>query len=131
LHASRGDRVNQRFPHFLLIQTQYISLQVIASPKGAAISFFLGLLRRSTPRNDSLFNAFVLISYYQHSHPRKPRSIFQPLPSETRGLGERISESWSRRYALLGLFVLPFAPLFDILPSEISSPITLLGEKVW
>jgi len=32
-----------------------MSLQVIASPRGAAISFFMGLLRRSTPRNDKLF----------------------------------------------------------------------------
>jgi len=34
---------------------------VIASPKGAAISFFMGLLRRSAPRNDKLLNAFVLV----------------------------------------------------------------------
>jgi hypothetical protein len=35
---------------------------VIASPKGVAISFFMGLLRRSAPRNDKLFIAFVLVS---------------------------------------------------------------------
>ena len=33
---------------------------VIASPKGAAISFFMGLLRRSAPRNDKLLIAFAL-----------------------------------------------------------------------
>ncbi len=33
---------------------------VIASPKGAAISFFMGLLRRSAPRNDKLLIALVL-----------------------------------------------------------------------
>jgi hypothetical protein len=33
---------------------------VIASPKGVAISLFLGLLRRSAPRNDKLLVAFVL-----------------------------------------------------------------------
>ena len=33
---------------------------VIASPKGAAISFFVGLLRRCAPRNDTLYIAFVL-----------------------------------------------------------------------
>jgi len=38
---------------------------VIASPKGVAISFFMGLLRRpakrGTPRNDKLLIAFVLV----------------------------------------------------------------------
>ena len=34
---------------------------VIAGPKGAAISFFMGLLRRSAPRNDKLLIAFVLV----------------------------------------------------------------------
>jgi hypothetical protein len=34
---------------------------VIASPKGVAISFLLGLLRRSAPRNDKLLVAFVLV----------------------------------------------------------------------
>ena len=33
---------------------------VIASPKGVAISSFMGLLRRSAPRNDKLLVAFVL-----------------------------------------------------------------------
>ena len=37
-----------------------MALHVIASPKGAAISFSMGLLRRSAPRNDGLFIAFVL-----------------------------------------------------------------------
>jgi hypothetical protein len=36
---------------------------VIASPKGAAISFFAGLLRRYALRNDKLLIAFVLVSY--------------------------------------------------------------------
>jgi hypothetical protein len=36
-------------------------LHVIASPKGVAISSISGLLRRFTPRNDKLLNAFVLI----------------------------------------------------------------------
>jgi hypothetical protein len=40
-------------------------LVVIASPKGAAISFFMGLLRRpakrGTSRNDKLPIAFVLV----------------------------------------------------------------------
>ena len=36
---------------------------VIASPKGAAISFFMGLLRRSAPRNDKLLIAFVLVHF--------------------------------------------------------------------
>jgi len=44
----------------LLIQTHLSFLHVIASPKGVAISSFLRLLRRFTPRNDKLFNAFVL-----------------------------------------------------------------------
>jgi hypothetical protein len=35
---------------------------IIASPEGAAISFFMGLLRRSAPRNDKLLVAFVLVS---------------------------------------------------------------------
>jgi len=35
---------------------------VIASPMGAAISFFMGLLRRYAPRKDKPFIAFVLIS---------------------------------------------------------------------
>ncbi len=38
---------------------------VIASPQGAAISLFMGLLRRptkrGTPRNDKLLIAFVLV----------------------------------------------------------------------
>jgi len=34
-------------------------LHVIASPKGVAISFFLGLLRRFTPRNDKLFGVCI------------------------------------------------------------------------
>ena len=37
-----------------------MALHVIASPKGAAISFSMGLLRRSAPRNDGLFISFVL-----------------------------------------------------------------------
>jgi hypothetical protein len=36
---------------------------VIASTKGAAISFFAGLLRRYALRNDKLLIAFVLVSY--------------------------------------------------------------------
>jgi hypothetical protein len=36
---------------------------VIASPKGVAISFFMGLLRRSAPRNDKLPTVFVLMKY--------------------------------------------------------------------
>ncbi len=35
---------------------------VIASPKGVAISFFMGLLRRVAPRNDRTLSAFVLVS---------------------------------------------------------------------
>jgi|GEM_PF-2747347 len=55
-----------------------MSLQVIASPRGAAISFFMGLLRRSTPRNDRLFNASVLVDQiFKESLPRarKERQI--------------------------------------------------------
>jgi hypothetical protein len=37
---------------------------VIASPKGVAISFFVGLLRRPAPRNDKLLNASVLVNRY-------------------------------------------------------------------
>ena len=37
-----------------------MALHVSASPKGAAISFSMGLLRRSAPRNDGLFISFVL-----------------------------------------------------------------------
>ena len=45
-----------------LLQTQLLSLHVIASLKGVAISSFLGLLRRSAPRNDILLISFVLIT---------------------------------------------------------------------
>ena len=65
-----------------LIQTHPFPLSVIASPKGVAISSFLGLRslfrakrgisgfasalprNRFTPRNDTLFNAFVLIDHF-------------------------------------------------------------------
>jgi hypothetical protein len=35
---------------------------VIASPRGVAISFFMGLLRRLAPRNDNSFITFVLVN---------------------------------------------------------------------
>ena len=44
----------------LQLQTLLFLFHVIASPKGVAIWSFTGLLRRFTPRNDQLFNAFVL-----------------------------------------------------------------------
>jgi hypothetical protein len=47
----------------------------MASPKGAAISFFLGLLRCSAPRNDALFIAFVLVQIFSE----KPSAVSDQL----------------------------------------------------
>ena len=47
-----------------LLQTPLLSLHVIASPKGVAISSFLGLLRRSASRNDTLLISLLLIRSY-------------------------------------------------------------------
>jgi hypothetical protein len=40
---------------------------VIASPKGVAISSFMGLLRRSALRNDKLLTAFVSVLSFDSS----------------------------------------------------------------
>ncbi len=40
---------------------QQISLQVIASPKAAAIGWFVGLILRSVPRNDRSVIPFVFV----------------------------------------------------------------------
>jgi len=59
---------------------------VIASPKGAAISFFMGLLRRSAPRNDQLLIAFVLVYCLRKdfTHSVIP-DLIKPAPYLIRG----------------------------------------------
>jgi len=66
-------------------------LQVIASPKGAAISFLLGLLRRSAPRNDTFLIAFVLIIT-----KKKGRSYKKDRKARERKAGEKKSRFWKR-----------------------------------
>ncbi len=66
-----------KMDHLQINTNDKFILTVIASPKGVAISFCSGLLRRSVPRDDTLFISFALVD--------PVKSLLERHPGESRG----------------------------------------------